>query len=290
MATIEQIRDGLLHCLNDTSCEGCLYNHVDSKSFMSCTAAALYQDIIDRLQETEAKLLTLVEVQKHNNRDGCIWAEFKDFDLLPVFVGSLSKDDKDLLELFHPSAFGYTDEHIIYGRLSTYDQRWRAWSCKPTEDQMSKLHWSSRDQCPMKGSNGSCFIAGSFCKDVDDKTCTMIHAAYSFGNLPDEDKQKAVNADSLSPYVLSAYQVEYEYFDSHSRGWVEYQLEEGGTRLEWLEYLEEFEGVFKFWKSSRDIPKKFREEYYNKDYGTPGWRVWSSKPTEQHRKQVKWDG
>ena len=287
MATIEQIRDGLLHCLNNTSCEGCPYNHVDSKSIVSCTAAALYQDIIDRLQETEAKLLTLVEVQKHNNRDGCIWVEFKDFDLIPVFVGSLSTDDKDLLELLHPSAFGYTDEHIIYGRLSTYDRRWRAWSCKPTEDQMSKLHWSSRDQCPMKGPNGSCFIAGSFCKDVDDKTCTMIHAAYSFGNLPDENKEKCMS--KVSPHVLCVDELLYDYFFSHSHGWVEYRKEDGRTKLECLEFQEDRDGVFIFCRDDKEVILKFKEEYYNKCYGTPGWRVWSSEPSEQHKKQVEWE-
>lgn len=287
MATIEQIRDGLLHCLNNTNCEGCPYNTADVTSIVSCTAAALYQDILDRLRETEARLLTLVEVQKHNNRDGCIWVEFKDFDLIPVFVGSLSRDDKDLLELLHPSALGYTDEHIIYGRLSTYDRRWRAWSCKPTEDQMSKLHWSSRDQCPMKGPNGSCFIAGSFCKDVDDKTCTMIHAAYSFGNLPDEDKQKAVN--KVTPCVLCVDELLYDYFYSHAEGWVEYRKEDGRTKLEYLDFQEDRDGVFKFLRKSDKMIFKFKEEYYNKCCGTPGWRVWSSKPTEQHRKQVKWD-
>lgn len=289
MATIEQIRDGLLHCLNNTSCEGCPYHHVDSTSIVSCTSAALYQDIMDLFQETEAKLLTLVEVQKHNNRDGCIWVEFKDFDLIPVFIRSQLSE---YVELVHPSILGFSSADngdYMKCELHTYNIKWRAWSSKPTSSQMKETSWRIRDRCPMKAENGSCFIAGSFCKDVDDKTCAMIHAAYSFGNLPDEDKQKSVDADSLSPYVLSAYQVEYEYFDSHSRGWVEYYLEEEGTRLEWLEYLENFEGVFSFYKSSGNILKKFREEYYNKGYGTPGWRVWSSKPSEQHRKQVKWE-
>ena len=287
MATIEQIKEGLLHCLSVTTCEGCPYNSVnDPNELKHCNADALYQDILERLEETEAKLLTAIEVKKHNNKDGCIWVEFRSFDLTPVFVGNQLNAD---IELYHPEIFGYKDEDCVIGDFRTYGDKWRAWSSKPKEFQMKDTPWISKDICPLRGSNGCCFIAGGFCKDVDNEICTMIHQAYAFGNLPDEDKQKAVDADSLSPYVLSAYQVEYEYFDSHSRGWVEYHLEGGGTRLEWLEYLEDFEGVFRFCKS-RDISKEFREEYYNKSYGTPGWRVWSSKPSEELMRRSKWDG
>ena len=139
----------------------------------------------------------------------------------------------------------------------------------------------------MKGPNGSCFIAGSFCKDVDDKTCTMIHAAYSFGNLPDENKKKRM--DKVSPYVLCVDELLYNYFFSHSHGWVEYRKEDGRTKLECLEFQEDRDGVFRFCRDDEEVVLKFKEEYYNKCYGNPGWRVWSSEPSEQHRKQVEWE-
>ena len=94
------------------------------------------KNALKELKAQEARVMTLEEVKRHNNQDGCVWFEQPTYNA----VASFAIQDEECTEIISPYILG---EHINHGYWSNnnYNRTWRCWTSRPTDEQRKAVKW-----------------------------------------------------------------------------------------------------------------------------------------------------
>ena len=91
---------------------------------------------IGKLKAQEPRVMTLEEVQQHNNQDGCVWFEQPTYNAVAAFV----RKDEFEIEVISPYILGEPINHG-YWLSSNYNVTWRCWTSRPTDEQREVVKW-----------------------------------------------------------------------------------------------------------------------------------------------------
>lgn len=98
----------------------------------------LMKDITITPIAQEPRVMTLEEIQQHNNQDGCIWFEQPSYNAVAAFV---TQDGEEFTELISPYLLGLPINHrCMVNRF--YGLTWRCWTSRPTVKQMEAIPWN----------------------------------------------------------------------------------------------------------------------------------------------------
>jgi len=136
MAEREKVIRGLEACVSNQylmQCTSCPY-HTDKARCVT----TLMRDALALLKEQEARVMTLEEI-----RSGAVevaWLEDADKpNVIPGIWFRLSNEGGDEA----------VDIHVMDGfvgaRLAVYGKKWRAWTSRPSEQQMRDTPWEDSD-------------------------------------------------------------------------------------------------------------------------------------------------
>lgn len=95
------------------------------------------EQVVSALKAQEPRIMTLKEVQQHNNQDGCIWFEQPSYNAVAAFV---TQDGEEFTELISPYLLGLPINHI-YMANRFYGLTWRCWTPRPTDEQREAAQW-----------------------------------------------------------------------------------------------------------------------------------------------------
>lgn len=97
----------------------------------------LISDAIALLKEQEARVMTLEEVKRHNNKDNCVFFELRNIVIIPVFVSQARQ------ETIIENRCILSDQTIphLYWKNIDYRKKWRCWNTKPTDEQRKAVEW-----------------------------------------------------------------------------------------------------------------------------------------------------
>ena len=89
----------------------------------------------------EPRVMTLEEVEQHNNQDGCVWFEQPTYNAVAAFV---RKDDEDYTEIISPYLLG---EPINHGYMANrfYGKAWRCWTSRPDQATREATQWTAQN-------------------------------------------------------------------------------------------------------------------------------------------------
>ena len=133
MADIEKVIKGLECCtfiLGKRKCNECPYQK-DNGCYQ------LQDDFHALMKEQEPRVMTLEEVKRHNNQDGCVWFEQPTYNAVAAFA---RKDDEDCTEIISPYLLGDPINHCYMGNRF-YGNAWRCWTSRPTDEQRQAVKW-----------------------------------------------------------------------------------------------------------------------------------------------------
>ena len=94
------------------------------------------QELQTKLKAQEPRVMTLEEVQQHNNQDGCVWFEQPTYNAVAAFV----RKDEFEIEVISPYILGELINHG-YWLSSNYNVTWRCWTSRPTDEQREAVKW-----------------------------------------------------------------------------------------------------------------------------------------------------
>lgn len=100
--------------------------------------AQAIDEIIAMLEAQEPSVMTLEEVKRHNNQDGCVWFEQPTYNAVAAFA---RKDDEDYTEIISPYLLGDPINHC-YMENRFYGNAWRCWTYRPTDEQRQEVKWN----------------------------------------------------------------------------------------------------------------------------------------------------
>lgn len=129
MADLEKTIKSLEHCYKGKCVyedgERCPYERISA-----CTKAVL-SNAIELLKEKQPRLLTLEEVKQAE----VVWNEWTSVD---GFVECMMFDRVDA-----DGDYRFTEKlgSQIYFEPSEYNESWRCWSARPTDEQMKETEW-----------------------------------------------------------------------------------------------------------------------------------------------------
>ena len=141
----EKVIKGLECCLGVHDCdidpkEECPYNG------MALCAMCLKYDVMELLKAQEPRVMTLEEVKRHNNQDGCIWFEQPTYNA----VASFAIQDEECTEIISPYILGEPINHGYWSN-SNYNLAWRCWTSRPTNEHRKTAKW---DEPPKEDEHG----------------------------------------------------------------------------------------------------------------------------------------
>ena len=110
------------------------YSNVDEDNTL--VPQQLVLDAIALLKAQEPRVMTLEEVQQHNNQDGCVWFEQPTYNAVAAFV----RKDEFEIEVISPYILGEPINHG-YWLSSNYNVTWRCWTSRPTDEQRKAVKW-----------------------------------------------------------------------------------------------------------------------------------------------------
>lgn len=84
--------------------------------------------------------MTLEEVKRHNNQDGCVWFEQPTYNA----VASFAIQDEECTEIISPYILGEPINHGYWSN-SNYSHTWRCWTSRPTDKQREAVKWNDSD-------------------------------------------------------------------------------------------------------------------------------------------------
>lgn len=92
------------------------------------------------LKSDEPRMMTLEEIKRHDNQDGCVWFEQPTYNAVAAFV----RQDEECTEIISPYLLG---EPINHGYMSNtfYGKTWRFWTSRPSEQQMRDTKWEEHN-------------------------------------------------------------------------------------------------------------------------------------------------
>ena len=92
----------------------------------------------DRLFKAQKpRVMTLEEVKKHDNQNGCVWFELPTYNADAAFV---LKEDDFMTQVISPYILGEPINHG-YWTNSNYGKNWRCWTSRPTDEQREATPW-----------------------------------------------------------------------------------------------------------------------------------------------------
>lgn len=94
---------------------------------------------IAALETQEPRVLTLEEVKRHNNQDGCVWFEQPTYNAVAAFV----IQDEECTEVISPYILGKPINHGYWANIA-YNVKWRCWKKRPTDEQRKAVAWNGR--------------------------------------------------------------------------------------------------------------------------------------------------
>lgn len=132
----EMVITALKWCIDKPFHTNCPYFTSDDPTQAYCLFNRIMPDALALLKEREARVMTLEEVKQHDNQDGCVWFEQPTYNAVAAFV----RQDEECTEIISPYLLG---EPINHGYMSNafYAKAWRAWTSRPTEQQMRDMKW-----------------------------------------------------------------------------------------------------------------------------------------------------
>ena len=110
------------------------YSNVDENNTLVPQWIVLHA--IALLKAQEPRVMTLEEVQQHNNQDGCVWFEQPTYNAVAAFV----RKDEFEIEVISPYILGEPINHG-YWLSSNYNVTWRCWTSRPDQATREAAPW-----------------------------------------------------------------------------------------------------------------------------------------------------
>lgn len=96
-------------------------------------------ETINMLKAQEPRVMTLIEVMAHDNRDGCIW--YETIGISPAFVFCEGyRKQSGIIEILSPY-FLQKPQYHCFKRKEEYGKTWRCWTSRPTDEQRKVVKW-----------------------------------------------------------------------------------------------------------------------------------------------------
>ena len=132
MDKLEKVIKGLEHCTSyGSTCDKCDYwEHNRNEDDPHC-GDVLMRDALELLKEKQPRLLTLEEVKYAE----VVWNEYGSVDGYVEYM-SLDRITDD----------GYRFNNGMYFEPSEYNESWRCWSARPTDEQMQETGWDGEQE------------------------------------------------------------------------------------------------------------------------------------------------